>query len=198
MKILALADTESPYLWDHFDKAKFKDIDLILSAGDLKPAYLSFLTTLTNIPVYYVHGNHDTLYKTTPPGGCTCIDGDLHVINGVRILGLGGSMKYNSSDHQYSEREMRLRYKKLFLKIRRHGGIDILLTHAPARGYGDKDDLPHQGFETFNAIIDRFHPRYMIHGHVHQSYSYNFKRICKRQDTEIINAYERYLIDFET
>ena len=43
MKILVLADVESKYLWDYFEKEKLEGIDLILSAGDLKPQYLSFL-----------------------------------------------------------------------------------------------------------------------------------------------------------
>ena len=37
MKILVLADVESKYLWDYFEKEKLEGIDLILSAGDLKP-----------------------------------------------------------------------------------------------------------------------------------------------------------------
>ena len=51
MKILVLADKESPYLWDYFEKSKFEGIDLIISCGDLAADYLSFLTTLTSIPV---------------------------------------------------------------------------------------------------------------------------------------------------
>ena len=56
MKILVLADKESPYLWDYFEKSKFEGIDLIISCGDLAADYLSFLTTLTSIPVLYVCG----------------------------------------------------------------------------------------------------------------------------------------------
>ena len=43
MKILVLADVESKYLWDYFEKEKLEGIDLILSCGDLKADYLSFL-----------------------------------------------------------------------------------------------------------------------------------------------------------
>ena len=38
MKILLVADKESPYLWDHYQPGRLKDIDLILSSGDLKAA----------------------------------------------------------------------------------------------------------------------------------------------------------------
>ena len=91
MRILAISDKESPYLWDHFDKSKLKDVDLIISCGDLAPEYLSFLTTLTSIPVLYVHGNHDERYDADPPEGCVCIDDKIYVHEGIRILGLGGS-----------------------------------------------------------------------------------------------------------
>lgn len=90
MKILVLADEESKYLWDYFEKDKLEGIDLIISCGDLKPQYLSFLATYAKAPILYVHGNHDAVYDETPPEGCICIDGDIYVYNGIRILGLGG------------------------------------------------------------------------------------------------------------
>ena len=43
MKILAISDIESPYFWDYYERKKLADIDLILSAGDLRAEYLSFL-----------------------------------------------------------------------------------------------------------------------------------------------------------
>ena len=55
MKILAIADEESRYLWDFYEKEKLEGIDLILSAGDLSPDYLSFLVTMS-IRVYVLGG----------------------------------------------------------------------------------------------------------------------------------------------
>ena len=88
MKILVLADAESKYLWDYFDKKKLEGIDLIISCGDLAPQYLSFLATFTHAPVLYVYGNHDTCYADTPPDGCICIDDRIYVYKGIRILSL--------------------------------------------------------------------------------------------------------------
>ena len=79
MKILAIADEESRYLWDFYEPGKLKDIDLIISCGDLNPDYLMFLVTLSNVPVLYVHGNHDEKYETKPPEGCVCIEDDIFV-----------------------------------------------------------------------------------------------------------------------
>ena len=89
MRILAIADQESSYLWDHFEKSKLEGIDLIISCGDLNPNYLSFLATFTSAPVLYVHGNHDERYNQTPPEGCICIEDKIYVHQGIRILGLG-------------------------------------------------------------------------------------------------------------
>ena len=154
MKILAISDKESPYLWDYFEKSKLEGIDLIISCGDLDPRYLSFLTTFTNAPVIYVHGNHDAIYERIPPEGCICIDGKIFVHDGIRILGLGGSMRYREGLHQYTEFEMILRYIKTWFSILWHGGFDILVTHAPARNLNDGDDLPHRGFQIFNIILN--------------------------------------------
>ena len=104
MKILAISDVESKYLWDYFQPEKLEGVDLILSCGDLKASYLTLLATFTHAPLLYVHGNHDTGYERTPPEGCECIEDKLVEVNGLRILGLGGSARYSGGPHQYTER----------------------------------------------------------------------------------------------
>ena len=122
MKVLLVADEESRYLWDHYRPGMLKDYRLILSAGDLKASYLSFLVTMANRPLLYIHGNHDGRYAQKPPEGCECIEDNIISVNGVKILGLGGSRRYNQGEHQYTEREMRRRIRKLRFKIFRAGG----------------------------------------------------------------------------
>lgn len=197
MRILAIADEESKFLWDFFDKSKFKGIDLIISCGDLDPNYLSFLTTLTSIPVLYVHGNHDEKYDRTPPEGCICIDDRVYVYRGVRIMGLGGSMEYSGGKYQFTEAQMRRRFTKLWVQIMMHNGFDILVTHAPAYGLNDGKDLPHRGFQLFLTLMKRYKPKYFLHGHVHLSYGRKYKRYDKYQETKVINAYERCVFDYE-
>lgn len=195
MKILFLADTESPLLWDYFKKEYFEGIDLIISCGDLKASYLSFLATMTPVPVLYVNGNHDDSYKRIPPDGCDCIDGDLVVFNGIRILGLGGSMRYKPGDNQYSEKEMEKRVAKLRKKIKKNKGFDILVTHAPALGLHDSEDLCHTGFAVFNRLIEEYKPQIFAHGHVHLNYGRQFQREDKVGETRVINAYEKMIVE---
>ena len=195
MKILLLADKESPYLWDHYQPGRLKEYDLILSCGDLKSSYLSFLVTMARAPLLYVHGNHDTGYEKKPPEGCDCIDDQLVVVNGLRILGLGGSPTYSGGPHQYTERQMRKRIRRLRWKLLRHRGVDIVVTHAPATGYGDGEDYAHRGFDCLVELLDKYQPKYLVHGHVHMNYGADIPRLLQRGDTAIVNAYERYVIE---
>lgn len=197
MKILAIADEESKSLWEFFDKSKLDGIDLIISCGDLDPRYLSFLVTLSAAPVLYVHGNHDKIYEKTPPDGCICIDDQVYVYKGVRILGLGGSMRYSEGPYQYTERQMKQRAARLWFSLLRKRGFDILVSHAPAYQINDGRDLPHQGFQVFRTLMEKYRPKFFLHGHVHLSYGRNHKRYDKYKDTHIINAYERCVFEFE-
>ena len=195
MRILVLADIESPFFWDYFKADYFKDIDMILACGDLDPNYLTFLATLTHPPIVYVPGNHDKEYLTDPPEGCILADDRLVVVNGVRIVGLGGSMMYNKGPYQYTQAQMYRRAASLWLPILFHHGFDILLTHAPAYGIGDGEDLPHVGFKAFNRLIHRYHPKLMVHGHVHLNYGFRIPREQELEGTRIINAFERYIVE---
>ena len=195
MKILILSDVESKYLWDYFEKEKLEGIDLILSCGDLKPQYLSFLASFTKAPVLYVRGNHDDCYEINPPDGCICIEDSIYNFNGLRIMGLGGSIKYNNGKNQYTQNQMKKRVKRMWFKLMRNHGFDILLTHAPAAGFHEGDDRAHKGFDIFSELIDRYHPKFFIHGHVHKDYSRNFVRQDQIGDTIVINGYERFTLE---
>ena len=192
MKILAVADEESKYLWDHFSPDKLRDVDLILSCGDVSPQYLSFLATFSRAPVLYVHGNHDTAYKKTPPESCICVEDTIYEYGGVRVLGLGGSIRYKQGPFQYTQQEMERRRKRLWLSLRRHGGFDILLTHAPALGLNDGLGGAHEGFEAFTKLLDQYRPGYFVHGHVHLNYGAQVPRTCTYGATQVVNAYERF------
>ena len=197
MKIMVMSDTESKSLWDYYEPGKLSGFDLIISCGDLDPHYLSFIETFSNVPLLYVHGNHDEKYEKTPPEGCECIEDRIYIHNGVRILGLGGSMRYRQGLHQYTEKDMERRIRKLWLKLIRTGGFDILVTHAPAKDHHDGKDLCHQGFAAFRTLIDQYHPKYFIHGHMHMDYGEKAPRISQLGETTVINAFKTYSFDYQ-
>lgn len=195
MRILTVSDEESPALWEYYVPGRLKEFDLILSCGDLKSEYLSFLVTMARCPVLYVHGNHDEHYAKHPPEGCDCIEDKLVTYNGLRILGLGGCRQYHPGKHQYTEEKMRQRIRKIRRQIQKAGGVDIVLTHAPARGLGDADDPAHRGFDALRELLEEYHPAYHVHGHVHLNYGQDIPRILTYENTTVVNAYERYTLD---
>ena len=195
MKILTISDEECPALWDYYTPGKLADYDLIISCGDLKAEYLSFLVTMARCPVLYVHGNHDTGYEVRPPEGCDCIDDRYVIYNGIRILGLGGCRRYHPGPYQYSEREMRRRIRRLKWQLWRNDGVDIVVTHAAPSGLGDGKDPAHWGFEAFRAFIEEYNPKYLLHGHVHMRYGGDQTRVRTYRNTTLINTCERFELE---
>lgn len=198
MKILVLADQESLALYEFYSPEKLKDVDLIIACGDLKSDYLEFFATMSQAPLVYVVGNHDKWYLKKKAEGCICLDDTIYEYHGIRILGLGGSMRYQpDAQLQYNEHEMRQRIRKLKWQLFRKKGFDILVTHAPAKGVNDLDDLPHQGFACFKELIANYQPKLFIHGHVHANYGSGFKREDWIDKTKVVNAFEHYYIEYE-
>ena len=195
VRILALADVESRYYYDFYTPGKLADIDLILACGDLSREYLEFLVTMGNRPLLYVPGNHDESFAASPPEGCTCIDGRVVVVGGIRFLGLGGSYRYRQGAYMFTERQMARRISLAWPAIQRSGGFDVLVTHAPARHLNDFDSMSHRGFECFNALLDRYEPRYFVHGHIHRSYGMSIPRFTRRGDTTVVNAFEHCILE---
>ena len=99
----------------------------------------------------------------------------------------------------YTEREMRrrLRHPLLMLRLWKSRGFDILITHAPARGHGDLEDLPHRGFECFNRLLEKYKPKFMFYGHVHQSYGHFVRTREHPSGTKLVNACGSYELVLE-
>ena len=98
---------------------------------------------------------------------------------------------------QYTEEEMKERIRRVKREIVLRNGFDVLVTHAPAAGYGDMNDLPHRGFACFNELLKEEKPGYMFFGHIHSNYSASpFIRKRKHESgTVMINAYKKYEVE---
>ena len=168
LRIRAVSDLESKFIWEHFDPVLFRGVDLILSCGDLKASYLSYLVTMIPAPLFYVYGNHDGGYDRNPPLGCQCIDGQVVEFRGWRIAGLGGCMGEDPlNPYQFSEERMEKRVRKLENELRRDRKLDIFVTHAPAAGVGDSTAF-HQGFACFHRVYRDNLPALHLYGHLHR------------------------------
>lgn len=192
VKILALSDAVVPFIYSLDLKTHLPDVDMVVSCGDLPAKYLEFVITLLNVPLLYVPGNHDADHFSVPGG--IAIDGRLIFIEGVRVLGIGGSQRYKPRGrHQYTDPEMALRilpkYPGLIVNRLRFGqGIDLLVTHAPPLGIHDGRDLAHTGFRSFRRLMDLARPRMLVHGHIHARRNLE-PTVSRYQDTMVCNIY---------
>jgi Icc-related predicted phosphoesterase len=226
VKILCVSDQIDPLVYTANITTRFADVDFVLAAGDLPLDYLEFIVSMLNKPVYYVFGNHDLKHyrqikygETSPetkseaeirgmPGaGAVHLGGHVarEKVPGTRdvvlLAGLGGTLLYNNGDNQYTEFQMRCRILRLFPKlllnkIRYGRWLDILLTHAPPLGLGDRDDPCHRGFDAFKWFIRKFKPRYLLYGHIHL-YDMNDTRVRSYEGTTLINVFSHYVLEFQ-
>ena len=187
--------------------------DLVLSCGDLPFDYLEYLVSRLDVPLLYVPGNHDPSLVAAdmswmplrselppPPGpqGCVNIDGRLVEEQGLRIAGLGGSLRYKEGPNQYSQAQMGWRALKLELRIRlkqaRAGHkLDILVTHAPPFGLAEAADSAHVGFVAILRLVQHVQPLLLVHGHVHPFGRTLPERRVK--STRIVNVVPSRMID---
>ncbi len=178
MKILAVSDEVAPQVYTASARERFSDVDLVVSCGDLPGEYLEYIVSVLDVPLLYVIGNHANEVTITSsgeamlPGGCINIDGQVAEFGGLVFAGLQGSMRYREGPYQYTQAEMR--YRALALGVRlfhkralRRRRLDVLVTHAPPLGIHDGQDVCHTGFDAFLKLMDRFEPRYLLHGHCH-------------------------------
>jgi len=187
VRVLAVSDETSDALLARLDQVR--SARLILACGDLPFGYLEALINALEAPAIFVPGNHDpdlsgyglsraglTLRAGLPamaPWPDGAVNADVGIVNvaGLRIGGLGGCRRYSDGPNQYTERQQALRALRLRVSARRrslgHGGVDVLLTHAPPRGIGDGDDPAHRGFGALHGLVRALRPTALLHGHVH-------------------------------
>src|SRR4029077_2969375 len=144
-RILAIADEVDEAVYE--DKLTTLRPDLVVSCGDLPFEYLEYIVSRTDVPLVYVLGNHDPeLRSSVPtlapvrldapmpgPQGCDNADGRVVAAAGLRIAGLGGSMRYRpGAPHQYTDAEMWWRALSLEMRIKLNPAraarrVDILI-----------------------------------------------------------------------
>ena len=217
MRLLCVSDTTRSLAFSPSIKSIYHDTDLILSAGDMPLESYDYMTTMLSRDVYYVYGNHNLNHFDRDMKGESLVSMDPYSPSikfygflldgkivrdkstGLLIAGLGGSMRYNEGDSQYTERQMENRIRKLipfllYNKLRYGRYLDILVTHAPPYGMGDGQDLCHMGFKCFLDFMEKYEPSYLIHGHVHLD-DCNLPRVIEFGKTKVVNVYGSYLID---
>ncbi|MBA3468999.1 MAG: metallophosphoesterase [Herpetosiphonaceae bacterium] len=182
-------------------------VDAIVGCGDLPPSYLEFLVSMLNVPCFYVHGNHDAPEQRADgtvllkPQGCQSLDLRVEQVNGLLLAGIGGVLRYRHGDFQYSEAEWQRRLLLLSIRVmlaqqRYRQRLDVLITHAPPAGLHDGPGA-HRGPQALRRFIERFGPRYVIHGHVHLNYGYGDQSPLQHGRSLIVNTCGYQVLEIE-
>jgi Icc-related predicted phosphoesterase len=199
MKILAIRDHRLPEMLNQeFLRQNYADVNFIISCGDMEASYLEFVSSVLNLPLFYVRGNHDERYEDGSPGGQ-----DLHMsfqtYEGVTMVGLEGSMYYNGKNVQYTEIGMFLKViqllpRLLWRRFRVGYGVDYLVTHSPPHGIHDRSDVAHRGFRSFLWLMRLSKARYLIHGHC-DIWDRRTQIETQYDQTRVININPKRLLD---
>lgn len=178
MKVLSLSDIVIPRIYSPMVRKLFSGVDLVFGCGDLPYYYLEYITSMLDVPTFFVRGNHaeaieyDESCTRTYPHGTIDLHNKVMNSSGLLIAGVEGSIRYRRGPFQYSQSEMWMNVLSLVpqMLINRvlHGRyLDIFLSHASPWGVHDQHDLPHHGVKAFNWLLKIFEPAYHFHGHIH-------------------------------
>ncbi len=226
MKILAVSDKEDAKLQDFIlqNPNVIKNIDFIVSCGDLSKNYLEFIVDTVRKYFFFVEGNHPTLNNDPAKDYFKKIvdkiydDEQQFTLGGINLharmeiyadyilVGFEGSMRYNMKGYQYTEKEMsrivdivsekiRIQQIKDFIFRKKKKKI-IVVSHAPILGVHDKQDTCHKGFACFKKFLNKFNPLIWFHGHVHFEGQMN-EQITKVSNTLVVNVYGFHIVDVD-
>jgi len=214
--VLAVSDEVDTALYA--DAGAVREARLIVACGDLPFDYLGYLMNALDVPLVFVPGNHDpdvSGYRTSragltlkaglparPPWPDGAVSAEQTVVDaaGLRVAGLGGCLRYSDGPNQYTQRQQARRARSLSRRARwraaRDGrAVDVLLTHAPPRGVGDREDRAHQGFEALRWLTLRLQPSLLLHGHIHPDETP--ARVQRLGRTVVRNVVGHHLLDIE-
>ncbi len=223
MKILAVSDKESTRLihWIETSPEDLREVDLIVSCGDLPASYLEFLSHRLDKEVVCVRGNHDPrrgwkqeaeeephTFLEIPMyhqdlHSLQDIHGQLFVFKDWVLMGFEGCLWYNGKGPQYSENDMAKIVRNSELKFGIQRFVDwfkgkkhklMIVSHAPPFGIHDDADLCHRGFQCFRHLMDDLTPTLWLHGHTAYENIVD-NQISIYQKTSILNTYEyRFIV----
>lgn len=194
MKVVAISDL-------HGQLPKIPECDLLLIAGDICPVWEHdvffqqhwlkhvFNPWLKEQPANWVvacWGNHDWIGVEFPNIELECTvltDAGSIIYHGdksYRIWGTPWQRRFHDWAFNLDEPELNLKYEAI-------PECDIIISHGPAYGYGDraprKGGYERVGSMVFTKRIDEIKPKLVVTGHIHSD-----PGIWTRGGTIICNA----------
>jgi len=183
MRILAISDTHGQH--NHFPKDYFREIDVIIHAGDTtnykdvyrnEAEFWDFYNWFIEIPVKYkilVAGNHDAFlfHKRISKAemlekGIIYLENEETIVEGIKIWG----SPYSPSFGDWHFMKDRSKLSEIWKNI--PSDTDILITHTPPKGildlsFNKEGKLEFCGCKSLMTYIKRIIPKYHIFGHIH-------------------------------
>lgn len=183
MRLVATSDTHKKV-----DIAFIPDGDVFVHAGDLMTTgypddwkeQLEWLAALPHKKKLYIPGNHDFHIQVYPgpalqelrKAGVTVIGlpGNdrfaYHILeNGMMLLGL--PFVKNLPRWAFNQEESEVEDY-----LNRMPGCAIVVSHSPIYKILDGDGTFHAGMRCYRKYLEKYNPRYWIHGHIHEAYGH--------------------------
>lgn len=188
MRIVAISDTHGMHR--RFD---VPDGDVLIHAGDLTghgelaevEEFDTFLGTLPHRHKIVIAGNHDFCFERRPGEAgkrltnATYLQDEMTTVDGIVFYGSPWQPWFH--DWAFNlQRGPEIKAKWDLIPE----GVDVLITHGPPWGYGDRTLSGLQvGCEDLLAAVQRVMPRLHIFGHIHEGHG-----IIPGPDTTFVNA----------
>lgn len=173
MRIVAMADTHG-----YHQKLRVPEGDVLIHAGDLTqrgtlPQLAQVADWLRSLPHRHklvIAGNHDFAFERTPVEaralfhGLTYLQDELVTLEGLRFWGTPWQPWFHSwAFNLHRGPSIEAKWQLI------PAGIDVLITHGPPRGFGDKVyNGERVGCEDLTRHLDRIKPRENLFGHIHE------------------------------
>lgn len=174
MRLVLLSDTHGLHR-----AVPIPDGDLLLVAGDITrfgrlsdiDDFDALLATLPHPHKVFVAGNHDFPFEHDPDGAAarlahaTVLHDRALEIDGLRLWGSPWQPAFGNMAFGLPRGDA---LRAVWDRIPDH--TDILVTHTPPHGIGDRTDSGlHVGCEALRDALRRVAPRLHVFGHVHEA-----------------------------
>ena len=199
MLLLMVADTHNTLTNDNIpDDILTADIDAVFLLGDVSSQDIAILKSKFQVPFFGVGGNHDTWDQLTS-NGVEDLHARVIRWRKLTIAGFGGSLRYKETPHYmfFTEQEARdllsqmpacdilithaapksediqpeqpvVSEKESFLTK-----ISSLFAKPATNPYAshepDTSAPMYRGFYAISEYIQKHHPNFVLHGHIHES-----------------------------
>ncbi len=174
MRILAFSDLHNSAAHAADLVTASVDADLVIGAGDFCNYHeglaegMALLNGLA-APLVVVAGNHESTdnLRAAVPLGVTVLHGESLTFGGVTLFGVGHGVPVTP----FGDWSCDLNEAEATVLLDRCSRVDVLITHAPPFGLGDKTSAGVSvGSTAIRAAIERVQPKLALCGHIHDSW----------------------------